>query len=428
MKLRIQIMALVLLLIACGTALGQVAQKAQAIAAAPAASDRARFEQLRDRGFDAVYNLDYASARQQFNELVKTFPDHPAGPQFLAATLWLQRLNESRRLQSSLYNDDSFYAQQGGEDKVDAKTVAQFREWTRQAKALAEARLKRDAKDTEAMYFLGATQALKAAFEAAVERRFLAALRDGSDAVDKHREVMKLDPNFHDAELSIGINDYIVGGLPLPFKLMANVVGERGSKRRGIETLQRVAAQASWARDDAKVLLITIMKREKRYADALAISRELSVKYPRNYIFKMETADALVSQAAVERQAAHAEAASSAEREAFAVFDALLRDRNAREAAARYLDLIHFKYGEALQVAGQHEHAAQEFLAAANVAGGEASVKTMAHLKAAQSLDLAGKRKEALEQYSVVMLRPNVYDSLDEAKQGMREAYKVKVK
>ena len=56
-----------------------------------------------------------------------------------------------------------------------------------------------------------------------------------------------------------------------------------------------------------------------------------------------------------------------AEKEAFATFDELLRDRNVRDTAARALDLIHFKYGEVLLTAGHHERAAKEFLAATRV-------------------------------------------------------------
>jgi hypothetical protein len=37
-----------------------------------------------------------------------------------------------------------------------------------------------------------------------------------------------------------------------------------------------------------------------------------------------------------------------AEQEAFTTFDEMLRDRNVRDTAGRALDLIHFKYGEAL--------------------------------------------------------------------------------
>ena len=117
-----------------------------------------------------------------------------------------------------------------------------------------------------------------------------------------------------------------------------------------------------------------------------------------------------------------------AEKEAFATFDELLRDRNVREAATRALDLIHFKYGEALLIAGYNDRAAKEFLAATKVDRGEPGLITMAHLYAARSYDVAGKRDEALAQYKEVLARPNVYDAHDEAKRGLRQAYKTESK
>jgi hypothetical protein len=387
-------------------------------------ADRARFDELRKSGFEALYNLDYEEARRNFKELARLFPDHPAGPQFLAAGLWAQTLNESRRLQSGLYNSDSFYA--STEDQVDPRTVAQFREWTRAAKQLAEARLKRDPKDTEALYFLGATEGLKAAFATAVQRSFMGALKDGSNSVDRHREVIKLDPNFHDAELTIGLYDYVVGSLPLPVKLLASLTGARGSKKRGLQTLERVAREGRFAQDDARALLIVLYKREGRFNDALAAARELSAKYPRSYLLKLEAADALMSQATVERKADRPGEAAQAQREALSIFNDLLRSNTTRDAASRALDLIHVRYAEALLADGQNGQAAKEFLAAAGVSGAEQGLATMAHLRAAQSLDLAGKRNEALAQYRVVLARPNVYDAHDEARQGLREPYQIK--
>jgi hypothetical protein len=386
----------------------------------------ARLDELREAGFIALYNLDYETARKNFKEIARLFPSHPAGPQFLAATLWAEQLNESRRLQASLYNSESFF--KAAEDKPNPKTVEQFRALTRQATQLARARLKLNKQDIEALYFLGATEGLKAAFATAVERRFMAALGDGSSSVDRHRDVIKLDPNFHDAELTIGLYDYIVGGLPLPVKILASIAGARGSKKRGLQTLERVAKEGRWAKDDAKALLIVLFKREKRYADALALSRELAERYPRNYLFKLEAADALVTQAAIEREANHAAAASGAEREAFAIFESLLKDRTTRETAARSLDLIHYRYGEALFVAGQSERAAKEFLAAASIQSAEQSLATMSRLYAARSYDLAGKRDDALAQYKIVLTRPDIYDSHENAKRGLREPYKMKAK
>src|SRR5207253_8972121 len=205
-------------------------------------------------------------ARQTFNEMARLFPDDPMGPQMLASTLWLEALNKSRLLQAAIYSTQSFYAKT--EDKPDAKVMQEFRDLTRQAVQLAKTRLQRNPRDTQALYTLGAIEGLKASFEATLERRFIAALRDGSSGVDRHREVIKLDPNFHDAELTIGVYDYVVGTLPLPIKLLASIAGARGSKKRGIETLERVAKEGHWTRDDARVLLIGLYKREKRFPEA----------------------------------------------------------------------------------------------------------------------------------------------------------------
>lgn len=416
--------AVVLIVVVLATyvvARGQVAAasvKADAGATKAAAPfDQARFDRLRSEGFEALYSLDYDTAQGRFKEMSREFPDHPAGWQFQAAALWLKTLNQSRRLQSNLYNDDQFY--EGEEDKIDPKLVAEFRELTRSAKLLAEARLRKDKRDVEALYYLGATQGLKAAFAGAVERRFLGALQDGKDAVDLHNHTVKLDPTFHDARLSIGMYDYIVGGLPAPVKLLVNVFGRGGSKKRGLATLEQVAREGRWAQDDARVMLIPLYKRERRFEDAARVSRELATKYPRNHLFKLEAADALVSQAAEVRKT-DAAAAQKIESEAFAVFESLLKERG---APSRQHDQIHFQYADALFVAGQTEPAAKEFLAAASVANADAALSTLARLRAAQSFDLAGKRADALAQYKAVLARPDVYKSHEAARRGLKEPF-----
>src|SRR5712691_1854980 len=385
-------------------------------------TDRARFDALRCSGLDALYDLDYEKARKDFSEIARLFPDHPAGPQLLAARVWIKTLYETRRLQSSLYSSESFYTQ--GDDKVDAKVVAEFRNLTREAKRLAEARLKQNPKDIEALDVLAATAGLKASFEEAVERRHFAALKDGDNAVDHHREVLRLDPSFIDAGLTVGLYEYVVGSLPLPIKVIAGLTGFRGSKKSGMEKLERDAKEGSWSRDYAKTLLIVLYTREKRFTNALTYARELSVKYPRNYLFRLEAADALVSQAEVERKNKNTEAAVKAEREAFATFDDLLHDRSVRDTVSRALDLVHFKYGEVLSTAGEGERAAKEFLAATRVEHAESALVTMAHLYAARAFDLAGKRDDALAQYREVLTRPDIYAAHDQAKKGLAKPYK----
>ena len=385
-------------------------------------TDRVQFDSLRRSGLEALYNLDYDKAQKDFKEIARLYPNHAAGPQLLAARVWIKTLYESRRLQSSLYSSESFYS--SGDDRVDPKIINEFRSLTREAKRLSEVRLRQNPKDVEALYWLGATEGLKASFEEAVERRHFAALKDGDDSVDHHRQVLKLDPTFIDASLTAGLYEYVVGSLPLPIKVIAGVTGFRGSKKKGLALIESVANNGNWARDDARTLLIVLYTREKRFADALVNARELSAKYPRNYLFRLEAADALVAQAEGERRARNIDAAVKAEREAFATFEDLLHDRSVRETVSGALDLVHFKYGEVLLTAGEGERAAREFLAATRVEHAEPSLVTMAHLYAARAFDLAGKRNDALTQYREVLTRPDIYAAHEEAKKGLVKPYK----
>jgi tetratricopeptide (TPR) repeat protein len=249
---------------------------------ASAQDHHARLDALRAEGYEALYNLDYETARNRFKKMIELEPDHPAGAECYASSLWVEQLNEAWKLKATLYNDKS----SDEKPHVDRKQAEEFKRWTRQAKQLSQTRLRKDPKDVEALYFLGAAEGLEAAYAAGVERKFMPAFRSGTDSVERHRAVLKLAPDFHDAELTIGLMNYVVGSLPLPAKMIAATMGVRGSKKRGLQALERVATEGKWARDIARMLLIDLYKREKRFDDATKMARELAEKYPRNYLFK----------------------------------------------------------------------------------------------------------------------------------------------
>jgi hypothetical protein len=228
-----------------------------------------------------------------------------------------------------------------GKQKADPAQTAEFRKWIRQTKNLSEAKLKQNPRDIEALYFLGAAEGLDAAYAAAVEKKYRAALSKGSDAVDRHKQVLKIAPDFRDAELTIGLQNYIVGSLPLPLKMIAGTMGVRGSKKRGLETLERVSVEGNWARDLARVLLVDLYKREKRWKDAVATARVLSEKYPRNYLFKLQMANALASEIVTLQKAKDATATTGAaeEKELLSIFDSLRRDKTLERSTAELVQL-----------------------------------------------------------------------------------------
>src|SRR5258708_14048423 len=115
--------------------------------------ERAKFETLRIAGSEALFNLDYESARKSFKEMAVAFPNYPAGPQFLADSLWVETLYQTRRLQSSLYgSDDTFYST--CDDKADPKVVDPFRNLTRPPPPFTSQRLQQFPPAPDALNFL----------------------------------------------------------------------------------------------------------------------------------------------------------------------------------------------------------------------------------------------------------------------------------
>ena len=122
-----------------------------------AQDQQARFDTLRAEGYEALYNLDYETARARFQKMIDLAPDHPAGPQCMASSLWVQQLNQSWELKSTLYSANAIT---DSKSQVDRKQADEFRKWIRRAKQLSQARLRKNARDVEALYFLGAAEGL----------------------------------------------------------------------------------------------------------------------------------------------------------------------------------------------------------------------------------------------------------------------------
>ena len=91
-----------------------------------------------------------------------------------------------------------------------------------------------------------------------------------------------------DARLVQGLHDYLVGTLPLAYRMFSFLIGMRGDKEKGIRTVQDVAARGKLNRVDAQILLCAIYRRENKPALAVPLVRELIGRFPRNYILRLE--------------------------------------------------------------------------------------------------------------------------------------------
>jgi tetratricopeptide (TPR) repeat protein len=361
------------------------------------------FDALRRAGFEAFYNLDYEEARKCFERLDADFPEHPAGPLYLATHAWIEWLNRTRRLQAGLYINPAFYAQ--SEERVSEQEQRRFRAHIERAIERAEARLRANEDDVEARYFLGAAYAVLAGYEATVLRKFFSALRNGFRAVKEHREVLRRDPEFADAKLTVGLYEYVVGSLPLAVKILVALGGIRGSRERGIQLLEEAAQSGRYVADDARTLLIAVYYREGRFSDARRALEELIARYPRNYLFGVERANLLM------RIGERADAVRA--------FEELL----AHPAYREMQDLIRYQYAEALFQSGYAQAALHHFRRLLAMEGAHADLQTLAHLRVGQILDLRGERRAAQAQYRLVLQRENVLDAHEQARRYLRRPY-----
>ena len=369
-------------------------------------ADLSEFDRLRIEGFDAIYNIDYKTARERFMQMTRLAPEDPAGYVYLANNLWLETLYQTHRLTTSVYTGESFYSQDANEDKVDQKRDREFNDLIRQAIAATKARLIKNPKDVEALYYQASALGIRAAYGASVKRSFVRGIGDANDSVKIQREVIKLDPNYVDAYLSIGFYEYVIDSLPAGWRLLARFAGLKGSKSKGIEHLELVVSRGKYGADDSRVVLLGIYSKEDKRDRALEIISNLSTHYPRNYIFGLERASMLYRMGRSD-EGAHA-------------FTDLLKDDFIAGHAA---DLVNFEWGQALSGQQDYPSALARYKEVQRWPKSNAGLVSLAYLRAGEALDALGKRDEAMAEYQMVLKRENVFDSHKLATQYVKKPY-----
>jgi predicted Zn-dependent protease len=220
---------------------------------------------------------------------VEQNPQDPISYNQLAAAQLYKELYRLGMLESSaLRGDNEFLRQQ--KPAPDPKVKAQFESTLEKARRVAESQLARDRRDQTALYALGTSYALWANYEFMIEKAWFSSLRKGGKARDYCEQLRKVNPEFVDAYLVLGVHEYVVGSLPLPVKVLAAIGGLRGSKKKGEAWVTRVSREGNYARNDARVLLVVLYRRERRPIEAARLLEELIAEFPRNYVLGLELA------------------------------------------------------------------------------------------------------------------------------------------
>ncbi len=363
-----------------------LAAPANAATALSPESDRNLLE-----GIDMMYALDIEGARKNFQAVLLAEPEHPAGPMLLGGLYWLQYTQ-------------SFDIEEGGdvEDK--------FLFYTEEAINRANLRLKKNPNDAEAYMYLGGAWGLRGRWKV-LERSWLKAARLGLKAYRYLEKTVKLDPSLSDAYLGLGIYDYYSETLPSVLRWLSAFV-IKGDKARGLRYITNTIQNGKYSRTEAKLFLIGIYNtQEKRYDEALKMIRDLRREKPTNLYFGVLEVIALM----------HLRNWDAAAQEGDRLLIDLLNQSAGPATAYMEPSLFYMYVGEAYQGLGNQERAIDYFThGAATARDPRRATATYCLLRRAQSLDLLGRRAEAVKDYAAVTRRRDYWDSAPKARKGLQ--------
>jgi tetratricopeptide (TPR) repeat protein len=235
------------------------------------------------------YNLEYSEARKAIEGWLAQHPEDLHGLNALATVMLHGEMFRHGILAAHIYGDMGQMFRTG-RIPYPPQFQQQLFSTLQKAETLAENRLKKNPKDQEALYWAGVSHATAAIFYFTMAKSYLAALHEATDARKLHAQVLKINTSFTDAWLVIGVNDYVIGSLPWYMKVLASLVGYHGNREQGTEEVRQVATQGHWARDDAKLILAVLYRREKKYPETLAVLQDMAKSYPRNFLLQREIA------------------------------------------------------------------------------------------------------------------------------------------
>jgi hypothetical protein len=240
-----------------------------------------------DAGFHFLYELKLDEAHKQFEAWQKSHPEDPLGSASEAAAYLFEECYRQGVLTSEFFLDDKRFL---GKTPLKPNTElrAGFFAADKQAKELAELRLKTNADDRNALFAMTLSLGMEANYASLIDKRQLDSLKKIREADVYAKKLLVVAPDAADAYLGLGMANYFIGSLPGTKKFFLSFAGIHGDKKAGIQQLQIAADRGHYLRPFAKILLALAALREKQPELARVQLKELVAEFPENPLFTSE--------------------------------------------------------------------------------------------------------------------------------------------
>jgi hypothetical protein len=240
-----------------------------------------------DQAFTRLYNFDFAGTHRVADEQIALRPEYPLGYAVRASALLFQELDRLQILESEFFADDKRIAEKK-KLHPDPQIRARFLATVEEARQRAQARLNGSADDKEALFTMSLAGGLLTDYTSLIEKRQLASFGLAKQAYRYGIRLQRIDPEYHDAYLSTGVTEYILGSVPFFVRWFLKFDDTSGDKQKALENLERVARSGRYLKGFAKVLLALVHLREKRPEESRRYLVELAAEYPRNHLIQKE--------------------------------------------------------------------------------------------------------------------------------------------
>jgi len=365
-------------------------------------------DSLNYAAFQHFYDMEYESSILEFSQILERHPDDPDAINHLITAVLFRELYRVGALNTGDYANDSFIS--AAHRPADKRACDQIKSLVTKALSLEEDRLKKNAKDTAALYARGVTRAQYATYVALIEHAWFSALRNAVGARRDHEKVLELDPANVDAKLVVGTHNYVVGSLPWGVKAASSMIGLGGSKERGVEYLKQAAAGNTEVSIDAKIVLVVFLRREKRLDESLEILKSLVPEFPHNVLFAVEEGNLLRAKG----QNAGAEA----------VYRKVWQEGRAGKFAGLHYEIAASALGDLLRGEKNYGEAAAAYEQVGTVQNPDPETTQKAQLGAGEMYDLMQRRDLAIKRYQAVVSLDAGTSLAETARKRLKEPYR----
>jgi len=223
-------------------------------------------------GLDLIYNLKFDLAETHFNTLQSKYPDD-LRPSFYLAQIFFYKALPTR--------DEGYYLR--------------FLELSDKAIELYEARLDKNDKDYDAMYYLGQAHSYRSLLMLNLNKNLIGAAFSGKTGYGLLQDLIKEKPDYFDAYMGLGLYKIAIGFVPGKYQWLLSIIGFEGNLNDGKRMLKTAYEKGKFTSVEARVYLafFSIREREEQNFESVNIMRQVVNEYPQSPVFRLFLASLL---------------------------------------------------------------------------------------------------------------------------------------